>query len=234
MLADSGRNGVMTMLSVRRRSVLLRLGASALKSTVSASGLSDAGLQSDAHEAFDQLADDADWPGQFANQIYLVEMVLPVTAFYRALRQRGWAQSDAVRTVHQAFLATGSAQRRLFALLLRTRLGARLYLRSLRPNWLGLTPPPANQWTVARRGSDTLIEVSRCYRLDAFRQLGAPEVAFVACYFEGMVMDVSPFIDLTFTSMATGAERCRIDFELLDKTTKQPVEPDRYLRPPAA
>lgn len=223
------------MLSVRRRSVQLRLGASALKSTVRASGLSDAGLQADAHEVLDQLADDADWPGQLANQIYLVEMVLPVVAFYRALRQRGWARADAVHAVQRAFLSTGSTQRRLFVLLLRTRFGARLFLRSLRSNWFGLTPPPANRWTVTRRGSDTvLVDVSRCYRFDAFRQLGAPEVAFVACYFEAMVMDVSPFINFAFASMATGADCCRFNFELLGKTSKRPVEPDRYLKPPAA
>jgi hypothetical protein len=87
------------------------------------------------------------------------------------------------------------------------RLGARLFLRTLRPNWLGLTPPPANRLTVTRPTPDTVqIEVSGCYRLDAFGQVGTPEVAFIACFFEGFVMDVSPFIRVTWNSMATGAE----------------------------
>lgn len=219
------------MLMVPTRSVLLRMGRSAVGSTVKASGLDDPELPATAERVFDQMAAAVDWPDQFANQIYLVEMVLPVAAFYRALREQGWNQPDAIRTVHHAFLATGDAQRQLFVLLMRTRLGARLFLRTLRPNWLGLTPPPANQWTVTRPKPTTVqIEVSRCYRLDAFRHLGTPEVAFIACYFEGYVMDVSPHIRVTWHGMATGAERCHHCFELLDRDHRQPVNSYRYMR----
>jgi hypothetical protein len=161
--------------------------------------------------------------------------VLPAVAFYTALREQSFDQPDAIRTVHHAFLATGGAQRQLFVLLMRTRLGAGLFLRTLRPNWLGLTPAPANQWTVTRPQPGTVqIEVARCYRLDAFRQLRTPEVAFIACYFEGYVMDVSPFIRVTWQGMATGAERCHHCFELLDRDHRQPVNADRYLRQPVA
>jgi hypothetical protein len=197
--------------------------------------LDDPELPATAERVFDRMAADADWPDQLANRIYLVEMVLPVAAFYRALREQGWDQPDAIRTVHHAFLATGDAQRRLFVLLMRTRLGARLFLRTLRPNWLGLSPPPANQWTVTRPEPGTVhIEVSRCYRLDAFRQLGTPEVAFVACYFEGYVMDVSPHVGVAFATMASGAERCRFCFQLLEPDNRHPVTSDRYRRQPVA
>lgn len=40
-----------------------------------------------------------------------------------------------------------------------------------------------------------LIEVSRCYRLDAFHPLGTPAAAFIACFFEGHVMDASPITE---------------------------------------
>ena len=221
------------MLSVPTRSVLLRLGRMTLDSTVKAGGLTETDLEADTHRVFDQMAADVDWPDQMANQIYLVEMVLPVAAFYRALRERGWERPDAIRTVHLAFLATGDTQRRLFVLVLRARLSARLFLRTLRPNWLGLTPPPANLWTVTRpRPAAVQIEVSRCYRLDAFRQLETPEVAFIACYFEGFVMDVSPHIRVTWNGMATGAEHCFHCFELLDTSTRHPVTSERYLRQP--
>jgi hypothetical protein len=161
-------------------------------------------------------------------------MVLPVAAFYTALREQEWDQPDAIRTVHHAFLATGDAQRQLFVLLMRTRLGARLFLRTLRPNWLGLTPAPANKWTVTRPQPGTVqIDVSRCYRLDAFRQLDTPEVAFIACSFEGYVMDVSPFVRFGFSTLASGSERCHFCFELLDRANRQPVNSDRYLQQPA-
>ena len=222
------------MLAVPTRGVLLRLGRSALGSTVKASELTDAELPAAIERVFDRMAAEVEWPDQFANQIYLVEMVLPVAAFYRALREQGWDQPEAIRTVHHAFLATGDSQRRVFVLLMRTRLGAGLFLRTLRPNWLGLTPAPANQWTVTRPERGTVkIEVSRCYRLDAFRHLGTSEVAFIACYFEGYVMDASPFIRVTWQGMATGAERCRYCFELLGRDQRQPVNSDRYLREPA-
>lgn len=163
------------MLSVPTRDVLLWLGRSALDSTVKVSGLAEPGLTVDAHQVFDRMADDVVWPDQLPNQIYLVEMMLPVAAFYRTQRERGWAQPDAIRVVHHAFLATGDTQRRLFVLALRSRLAARLFIRTLRPNWLGMTPPPANQWTVTSRTStDVYIDVARCHRLDAFRQLGTP------------------------------------------------------------
>lgn len=229
------QQGVVDMLTAPTRGVLLRLGRSTLGSTVGSSGLTDRGLDVAAHELFDQMAADVEWPDQVANQIYLVEMVLPVAAFYRTLREQGWDQPNAIRTVHLAFLATGDVQRRLFVLLMRTHLGARLFLRTLRPNWLGLTPPPANQWTVTRPGPGTVqIEVSRCYRFDAFRQLGTPEVAFIACYFEGYVMDVSPHVRFAFATMASGGQRCRFFFELLDRDNQQPVTSDRYLRQPVA
>lgn len=223
------------MLAVSTRPFLLRVGRSTVGSTVKASGLDDPALPATVERVFDQMADEVDWPDQVANQIYLVAMVLPVSAFYRALRDLGWDQAEAIRTVHRGFLATGDAQRRLFVLLMRTRLGARLLLRTLRPNWLGLTPAPANQWTITRPEPGAVhIEVSRCYRLDAFRQLGTPEVAFIACYFEGYVMDVSPHIRVTWIGMATGAERCRHHFELLGRGDRQPVASETYLRPPVA
>ena len=223
------------MPALPTRGVVLRLGRSAVGSTVKASGVSDPEVPAAAERVFDRMTADVEWPDQLANQIYLVEMVLPVAAFYTALRELGWDQPDAIRTVHHAFLATGDAQRQLFVLLLRTRLGAGLFLRTLRPNWLGLTPSPANQWTVTRPERGTVaIEVSRCYRLDAFRRLGTPEVAFIACHFEGYVMDVSPYIRVTWQGMATGAESCHHCFELLDRDHRQAVNSDRYLRQPIA
>jgi hypothetical protein len=227
--------GVVAMLTVLTRAVLLRLGRSAMGSTVKASELDDPEFPAAAEQVFDRMAAEVEWPNQMANQVYLVEMVLPVAAFYTALREQGWDQPDAIRTVHHAFLATGNAQRQLFILLMRTRLGAGLFLRTLRPNWLGLTPTPSNKWTVTRPQPGTVqIEVSRCYRFDAFQQLGTPEVAFIACYFEGYVMDVSPFIRVTWQGMATGADRCHHCFELLDRDHRQPVNSDRYLRQPVA
>ena len=92
-----------------------------------------------------------------------------------------------------AFLATGAPQRSLFGLLLRSDLGRRLFLRSLRPNWLWLTPPPSNEWRVLERSETRVsIEVTRCYRWDALNLVGTPEAASVACAFEVHMMNVSP------------------------------------------
>jgi len=160
------------------------------------------------------MADQIVWPDQSANQTYLAAMVLPVAALYKTLIKRGWARQDAVDTVEAAFLATGARQRGLFKLLLGTDLGRRLFLRSLRPNWLWLTPPPANQWDVTERsGTRVTIEVTRCYRWDAFRLVGTPEVASVACAFETHMMSTSPHLRVAVSSMATGADRCHIRFE---------------------
>ena len=105
-------------------------------------------------------------------------------------------------------------ERSFFKLLLRTDRGRRLFLRSLRPNWLLLTPPPANQWSVTERSPTRVtIEITRCYRWDAFRLVGTPEVASVACAYEESVMNGSPYLHLTYSSMAAGADRCRFCFE---------------------
>ena len=136
------------------------------------------------------------------------------------------ANTPTFRFPHAAFAVIGdqtprhrhpdadARQRSLFGLALRTDLGRRLFLRSLRPNWLWLTPPPSNVWSVTER-SDTrvTIEVARCYRWDAFCLLGAPEAASVACAFEEHMMNASPSLALSTRSMATGADKCRFCFE---------------------
>ena len=194
--------------------LLLRVGRSSVKSCISARGIIAPGLAADADAMYDEVAGQIVWPDQLTNKAYLAVMVLPVAALYKTLTERGWARQDAVETVEAAFLATGAPQRRLFKLLLRTDLGRRLFLRSLRPNWLWLTPPPANQWRVTQRsGTRVTIEVTRCYRWDAFCLLGIPEIAKAACGFEEHMMNVSPHLSLTISSLATGADRCRISFE---------------------
>jgi len=193
---------------------LLRVGRSSVKSCTSARGMTAPGLAADAQAMYDEMAEQIVWPDQLANKVYLAVMVLPVAALYKTLTERGWPRQDAVNTVEAAFLATGAPQRRLFKLLLGTDLGRRLFLRSLRPNWLWLTPPPANQWRVTERsGTRVTIEVTRCYRWDAFCLLGVPEIASAACRFEEHMMNVSPRLSLTISSLATGADRCCICFE---------------------
>ena len=202
----------MTTSLVRR--LLLRVGRSSVKSCISARGMAEPELAADAEAMYDQMADQMVWPDQSANKAYLAVMVLPVAALYKTLIERGWPRQDAVDNVEAAFLATGAPQRSLFKLLLGTDLGRRLFLRSLRPNWLWLTPPPANQWCVTERsGTRVTIEVTRCYRWDAFCLLGVPEIALAACSFEEHMMNASPHLRLTTSSIATGADRCRFCFE---------------------
>ncbi len=55
-----------------------------------AGDLTDPEFAAVAEQVFDRMAAEVEWPEQFANQIYLVEMVLPVAAFYTALREQGW------------------------------------------------------------------------------------------------------------------------------------------------
>ena len=69
-------------------------------------------------------------------------------------------------------------------------------------------------WTVTERSETRVtIEVTRCYRWEAFRLLGTPEAASAACAFEEHMMNASPRLRLTTSSMATGADRCRFCFE---------------------
>ena len=158
-----------------------------------------------------------------ANRLYLAVMVLPLVARYKALRERDRSQQDAIEAVEAAFLATGAFQRGFFNLILSARLGRRLFLLSLGPSWLWLTPPPANQRTVTERTPNRVtIEVTRCYRWDAFNLVGTPEVASVACAYEEYVMNGSPALRLETNSMAAGADRCRFCFERLDPQ-KQPA-----------
>lgn len=185
-----------------------------MRSCVRVGDMTEPGLAVDALAIYDDTADAVTWPDRFADQVYLAAMVMPVAALYKALRERGSDRQDTVDRVQAAFLATGARQRSLFGLALRTDLGRRLFLRSLRPNWLWLTPPPSNVWSVTER-SDTrvTIEVARCYRWDAFCLLGAPEAASVACAFEEHMMNASPSLALSTRSMATGADKCRFCFE---------------------
>jgi hypothetical protein len=196
------------------RGLMTRSGRSSVKSCVRAGDLEEPGLTGDAQTIYNRLVDEVIWPERTADQGYLAVMVLPVTSLYQALRRRGWAQQDAVDAVESAFLATGAPQRSLFKLILGTDLGRRLFLRSLRPNWLWLTPPPSNEWEVTERSRTRVtIEVTRCYRWDAFRLVGTPEVAAVACAFEEHMMSTSPHLRLAVSSMAAGSDRCRICFE---------------------
>ncbi len=133
-------------------------------------------------------------------------MVLPVAVLNRTLREQGWERPDAIRTVHHAFLTTGDTQRGLFVLLTHTRLGARLLLRTLRPNWLGLTPPgPTSGPSPDPRPTPRCR--SRCPAATGSTRsarLGTPAVAFIACNFEGFVMESRP------TSGSPGMARLRV------------------------
>lgn len=196
------------------RGLFAQAGRSSVRSCIRAGELTDPGLTADAQVIYDEMADDVTWPDKLADQGYLAVMVLPVAALYRTLRDRGWTEREAVDATRVAFLATGAPQRSLFGLLLRSDLGRRLFLRSLRPNWLWLTPPPSNEWRVLERSETRVsIEVTRCYRWDAFNLVGTPEAASVACAFEVHMMNASPDLTLTADSMATGADRCRFCFE---------------------
>mgnify|MGYP001814216905 CR=1 FL=1 len=178
--------------------------------------MTDPGLTADALETYDRMADQVAWPDRLANQFYLAVMVFPVAALYKTLRERDQPLQEAVDAVQAAFVATGEFQRSLFRLMLGTDLGRRLFLRSLRPNWLGLTPPPANQWIVTERSkSRVVIDITRCYRWDAFNLVGTPEVATAACAFEEYMMNPSRYLRLTTSSMGAGADRCRFCFERL-------------------
>ncbi len=198
------------MLGISTRGPLLRMGRSSLGSCVRAMDSDESRLLENSCAFYDRFACRAPWPDQVPNQFYLVLFVLPVASLYTALRERGWRESEAIDAVHDAFLATGEHERAAFTLLFRAGLGRRLFLRSLRPNWLGLTPPPANEWTLAERTPDRVtIEVSRCYRWDAFRFLGVPEVAGVGCDYEEYVFSGSPHLRVEWTGMPAGADRCR-------------------------
>ena len=204
--------------------LLLRAGRSSVKSCIESGEMGEAELNADAQSTFDRLARDVEWPDRLANRVYLAVMVLPVTALYLTLRNRDRSEREAVDAVQAAFLASGESQRNFFKLILKSRVGRRLFLRSLRPNWLGLTPPPSNQWRLTERSKTRVtIEIARCYRWDAFNLVGTPEVASVACAFEEHMMSPSPYLRITGRSMATGADRCRYCFELLDKPRRQAV-----------
>lgn len=201
---------------------LLRAGRSSVRSCVEAGELEDVGLAADTQSTFDRLAGEVVWPDRLANRVYLAVMILPVASLYLTLRERGRSEQEAVDAVQTAFLASGESQRKLFKLVLSTRTGRRLFLRSLRPNWLGLTPPPSNQWNLTERSSTRVtIDITRCYRWDEFNSIGVPEVASVACAFEEHMMTPSPYLRITGSSMATGADKCHFCFELLDTPEQQ-------------
>lgn len=191
--------------------LLTRMGRSSLDAAICHAEPERPGLMEDTHAAFDRLLARTPWPAQVANHGYLTLVVLPIAALYTALRERGVTQHDAVDTVRHVFLATGEHERAFFTLVFRTGLGRRMFLRSLRPNWLWLTPLPANVWTVTERARDSVtIEVSRCYRWDTFRLLGIPEIAHVACDYEEYMFSGSPRLQVTWSSMPAGAEQCHM------------------------
>lgn len=192
------------------RTALTRIGRASLDSCVDHGGLDQPGLLQDARAAYDRLLARMPWPERLANRGYSVLFVLPIAALYSVLRARGLSQQEAVDAARVAFFATGERERAFFTMVFRTGLGRRLFLRSLRPNWLWLTPPPENLWTVTQRTPEAVtIEISRCYRWDTFRLLGVPEVARVACDYEERMFTGSPHLQVSWSSMPAGAERCR-------------------------
>ena len=212
------------MAASRPSRLLLKAGRSSLKSCVEAGEMREPGLAADAHSAFDRLAGEVGWPDRLANRVYLAVMVLPVAALYLTLRERDWSEQEAAEDVQAAFLASGEPQRRLFKLVLSSRVGRRLFLRSLRPNWLGLTPPPSNLWHLTERSPTRVtIDITRCYRWDEFNSIGIPEVASVVCAFEEHMMTPSPYLRVTGSSMATGDDKCHFCFELLDTPEQEAV-----------
>ncbi len=95
------------MFSIQARGLLLQAGRASLEMWVRAGRMTEPGLASDARAIYDRMADRVPWPAQQANQAHLVFMVLPMAALYTALRERGYAQQDAVGKV-QAAVEVGS------------------------------------------------------------------------------------------------------------------------------
>lgn len=208
------------MFSVQTRGLLLQAGRASLEMWVRTGRMTEPGLASDARAIYDRMADRVPWPAQQANQAHVVFLVLPMAALYTALRERGYAQQDAVEKVQAAVEVGIGPLQGLFGLLLATEQGRRLFMRMLAPGVLGrFFPAPAWQttWTEQSRNR-VVLDVTRCYDLDMLRLLGAAPVAVVLCTGDAYVIPWS-----RTGTLATGASRCDFCFELRPASTSRPA-----------
>jgi L-2-amino-thiazoline-4-carboxylic acid hydrolase len=222
------------MLTAQTRWLLLEAGRRSIDVWLRAGHLSEPGLKSDAQAAYDRMANKAPWPGQQANRAVLVFILLPWAALYRALREHGRTEQEAVDSVTRAALAGAALERIITGLLLRTTPGRQLFMRGL-PRLAWLFPAPAWQLTWVERSDDRVaFDITRCYALDTLRLLDAAPVTRAVCADDDYVFtDLCPHLRFTRTgTLATGAARCdfcweRVQPQRTAATAHQQAAPSR-------
>lgn len=204
-------------LNDQARHALTRRGAAALDSWVGGDLVPDAGaLVDEVRTRYWHLAPQVAWPRRRALQLHLVFSALPGAALFGALRDRGWDEDEAVGAV--AHVVTGRAvqhRRRLEHLTRHRTLRAAFLPAAQLVTRVGFPSPGWETRWRERSASAVAFDMTRCYLLDTFTQLGCPGLTKAYCAGDdALYTDLCPQLRWQRTgTLGTGADVCDFRFE---------------------
>jgi hypothetical protein len=154
-------------------------------------------------------------PGEAALGHHLNQNILPGLAIYRALRESGLEEKEALASVDRAFEVLSRRSRRTMEWIGRIPFLFPILRRSIK---LVMRAYPPSGWdtTWLELGPDRIrFDMTRCYYLDTLRGLGSPELTASFCRIDDLIYQgVSPAFAWRRTrTLARGDDRCDFCFE---------------------
>ncbi len=156
------------------------------------------------------------WPRRRALQLHLVFSALPGAALYGTLRERGWEQDRAIDAVAEVLANRAARHRVRLERLTRVRVLRAAFLPAARlATRVGFPPPGWETRWRERSATVVAFDMTRCFLLDTFTQLGVPEMTRAYCAVDDQLYgDLCPQLRWLRTgTLATGAPACDFRFE---------------------
>lgn len=204
-------------LKDQARHALTRRGAAALGSWVGGANVrGEDALLDEVRTCYWHLGTQVAWPRRRALQLHLVFSALPGAALFRALRDRGWGEDQAVAAVAEVINGRAVQQRRRLELLARHRALRAAFLPAAQiVTRVGFPAPGWETRWRERSASAVAFDMTRCYLLDTFTQLGCPELTKAYCAGDdALYTDLCPQLRWQRTgTLAAGADACDFRFE---------------------
>ncbi len=199
------------------RTMLLSAGRASTRAWLRAVDRDSPPLRRLSAAAYDVHAAALPWPTAPVLQAHLVFSVLPGAAMYTALQSQGASSAQAARLVEDALTAMAQPRRRIYARLVDTHLGRRVFMKAVAAASPRLFPGPGWQATWRERSPRRVaFDFTRCYFLDMLRELDATALAPTYCApDDALYADLHPQLRWSRSgTLATGASVCDFCFEL--------------------
>jgi hypothetical protein len=203
------------------RTMLLSAGRASTRAWLRSADVDSPSLRRAAESAYRSHTGRVPWPGTRVLQAHLVFSVLPGAAMYTALQAQGASSAQAARLVEDALIAMAQPRRRVYARLVGTDLGRRVFMRAVEMVSPRLYPGPGWQATWRERSPQRVaFDFTRCYIVDMLRRLDATALAPAYCTpDDALYADLHPQLRWARSgTLATGAPVCDFCFELRPPT----------------